>query len=95
MPLELASVGEQRDRKVAISTEQLALGLRILADLFDAGLSITRVLATFDGLAPPEWKPGLPALHAAVREGRSFAHALDDAPIAIPPLVTGMLAAGG
>lgn len=94
MPLEVQADGAQRVHKAPLPVDQLALGLRILADLFDAGLPINRVLATFDGLAPPAWRPALPTLHGAIREGRSFAHALDSAPVAIPALVSGVIAAG-
>ncbi len=94
MPLELRSEGSQRAQKLSIPVDQMALGLRILADLFEAGLPINRVLTTFEGLAPPAWRPALPSLHTSITEGRSFARALEDAPIAIPALVSGVIAAG-
>lgn len=94
MPIEVTAEATQRVHKASMPVDQMALGLRILADLFDAGLPINRVLSTFDGLAPPAWRPALPTLHGAVREGRSFARALEDAPIAIPALVSGVIAAG-
>jgi MSHA biogenesis protein MshG len=52
------------------------------------------VLAAFRDLAPAGWRLALPHLEQAVREGRSLARALGDAPIEIPPLVIGIAEAG-
>ena len=53
-----------------------------------------RVLAAFRDLAPEGWRAALPHLEQAVREGRSLARALADAPVEIPPLVIGIAEAG-
>jgi type II secretory pathway component PulF len=81
-------------RRGRIGDADLALGLRILADLLDSGLSISRALHTFEQLAPRAWRPALPALQQSVREGQSFATALASAPIELPSLGIGIAQAG-
>jgi len=77
-----------------LSPADLALGLRILADLLGAGLSMSRTLATFSDLAPPAWLPGLPPIRDEIRAGRTLATALASSGLAIPPIVLGMIQAG-
>jgi type II secretory pathway component PulF len=77
-----------------IGAADLALGLRILADLLESGLPAARALHAFADLAPRGWKPALPVIREQVREGKSLAAALTDAPIRIPPLVIGIIQAG-
>jgi type II secretory pathway component PulF len=77
-----------------ISAEDLGTGLRILADLLEAGLPMTRTLALFGELAPGSWRPALGPMQASLRDGKSFASALAEAPIAIPELVIGLARAG-
>jgi general secretion pathway protein F len=77
-----------------LSASDLALGLRILANLLESGLPIARALHAFADLAPASWVPALPALRQAIREGKSFAAALSESPVEIPPLVIGMVQAG-
>jgi general secretion pathway protein F len=72
----------------------MALGLRVLGTLLEAGLPVARALAAMDELAPPAWKPALPALRDSVRQGSSLAAALAAAPIDVPPLVVGLVQAG-
>ena len=72
----------------------LALGLRMLADLLESGLSMSRALHAFEELAPRGWRPALPHIRQSVREGRTFAAALASAPISIPGLVIGIAQAG-
>ncbi len=86
--------GPAKSRRDRISSRDLAVGLRILADLLAAGMPISRVLTAFRDLAPAGWRVALPHLEQAVREGRSLARALGDAPIEIPPLVIGIAEAG-
>src|SRR5439155_7465366 len=78
----------------AISPADLALGLRIIADLLEAGLPVRRALAAFTTVSPAAWRPAIPHLQESMKEGRSVAAALGDAPIDIPPLVVGIVAAG-
>jgi general secretion pathway protein F len=82
------------DSRRAMPVADLALGLRILADLLESGLSISRALHAFDELAPRGWRPALPHIRQAVREGRSLGAALASAPIVVPGLVIGIAQAG-
>jgi general secretion pathway protein F len=92
--LELGTAVTRQERREALSAADLALGLRILADLLDSGLPVARALHTFEELAPRAWKSALPHIRQSVREGKSLAAALAAAPLAIPPLVTGIAQAG-
>jgi len=92
--LDVRLVASPRDRRAALSAADLALGLRVLADLFEAGLPMTRALQTLSELAPRSWQGILPHLKQSVKEGRSFGAALSDAPAEIPPVVIGMTLAG-
>ncbi|MFL5542614.1 MAG: type II secretion system F family protein [Longimicrobiaceae bacterium] len=93
-PLELrAEEGNARGRR-RMAPDDLAVGLRVLADLLGAGLPLARALAALEELAPPAWKAAVPALRAAVREGSTLAAALNAAPVELPPLVVGLVAAG-
>ncbi|MEO9035425.1 MAG: type II secretion system F family protein [Gemmatimonadaceae bacterium] len=86
--------GTRREHREPLSAADLALGLRILADLLEAGLPVSRALGAFHDLAPKGWHPALPGLRQSIREGRSLATALAEAPVDIPPLVVGIVRAG-
>jgi len=92
--LRVESRGRRVARRDPLSAADLALGLRILADLFESGLSVSRALHAFDELAPRGWRPALPHIRQAVREGQSLAAALSSAPVVIPGLVIGIAQAG-
>ncbi len=93
MPITVSeSTGTQR--LTALPVGDLALGLRIMADLMDAGLSVGRALKTFEELAPPGWRAALPSMQQSIREGSGLATALAAAPVAIPPVVIGIAQAG-
>jgi general secretion pathway protein F len=77
-----------------LSSADLALGLRLLGSLLDAGLPVARALTAFGDVAPDGWRPALAGLSAAVREGQSLGAALAACPIEIPPVVVGMVQAG-
>ena len=89
---ELAAYGLGRTRR-RIPIAQLALGLRILADLLEAGLPLTRTLATFDELAPPAWRKALPEAREAVRQGKGLAASLGSVG-ALPDDLLGIIQAG-
>ena len=93
-PIELEFAGASVTQQASINVRELALGLRVLGDLLDAGLPISRALRAFEDLAPPGWRVALPHLQQRVREGASLASALSTAPIAIPPVVVGIAQAG-
>lgn len=92
--LSLESKGPRRERRQPLAMSELALGLRVLADLLESGLPMTRALVAFEELAPKGWRPALPHIREAIREGQSFAAALASAPVVIPGLVTGIAQAG-
>src|SRR6185503_2841564 len=93
-PLEIESRGSRRAQRTAISAADLALGLRVLADLLDSGLPVSRALHALEDLAPKGWQRALPQIRQSVREGQSLAFALGNAPIEIPALVIGIAQAG-
>jgi general secretion pathway protein F len=90
----IESKGPRRERREPLSAGDLALGLRILANLLESGLPVARALHAFDDLAPRAWRAALPTVRQRVREGRSLAAALAEAPLQIPPLVIGIAQAG-
>lgn len=85
---------DRRERRAPLPVADLALGLRVLADLLEAGLPMARALHAFEDLAPQSWRPALPHIRQLIREGRTFAAALGSAPVAIPGLVIGIAQAG-
>jgi general secretion pathway protein F len=94
IPFLLKPAGAPRDVKARISTGDLALGLRVLADLLEAGMPLGRALRAFTDMAPRSWAPAIPAMERAVREGSTLASALEGAPLAIPQLVIGVARGG-
>ena len=92
--LSVESRGHRSTRRVPLAVGELALGLRVLADLLESGLSVSRALHAFDELAPRGWRPALPHIRQSVREGHSLATALGSAPVVIPALVIGIVQAG-
>lgn len=77
-----------------VSAGDLALGFRMLGSLLEAGLPMGRALAALEELAPDSWRPALPAIRAAVREGKGLSSALRTSPVAFPPLAIGLVHAG-
>jgi general secretion pathway protein F len=94
LPIEMRLVETQRERRTPLSAADLALGLRMLADLLEAGLPMNRALHTLTDVAPSSWQIILPHLEESVREGKSLGGAFRDAPAEIPPLIIGMTLAG-
>ncbi|HEV8496994.1 MAG TPA: type II secretion system F family protein, partial [Gemmatimonadaceae bacterium] len=92
--LNLESRGHRSSRRDPLSVSDLALGLRILADLLESGLPVSRALHAFDELAPRGWRPALQHIRQSVREGQSLAAALSSAPVVVPGLVIGIAQAG-
>lgn len=97
-PLELRAIDASSPRALGgrrrIPAGELALGLRTLGTLLEAGLPVGRALWTFADVAPASWQPALPMLQQAVREGRSLAAALAASPLAFPPVTLGIVQAG-
>ena len=93
-PVEIVEQAAEARRKARMSADDLALGLRVLGDLLESGLSIARALAALDDLAPPAWATMLPAVRERIREGKGLASALASSPVQIPSLVLGIVQAG-
>lgn len=93
-PIEIACMGVRAAHQTSIAVRDLALGLRVLSDLLDAGLPVSRALRAFEELAPSSWRIAIPHLQQRVREGSSLAQALASGPVAIPPVVIGIVQAG-
>jgi general secretion pathway protein F len=93
-PTSVRGTSRLADGKRGIPLADLALGLRVLATLLDAGLSVKKTLSAFGDLAPESWGVGLTSMHESMRDGKTLAEALADAPLKIPPLVIGILTAG-
>ena len=94
LAVELRVVVRHVAPRASISAGDLALGLRMLADLLEAGLPMTRALSAFGEMAPAGWRLAVPHLQESVREGHGLAAAFDSAPIEIPALVVGIASAG-
>jgi type II secretory pathway component PulF len=92
--LEVDQVRSARDRRHEIPTADLALGLRLLGDVLDAGLPVARALNVLGEVAPKSWSNVVPHLRDSIREGKSLGAALRDSPAEVPALVVGMVAAG-
>lgn len=81
-------------RRIRIPARDLALGLRVLADLLDAGLSLGRALGLLQALAPATWWVLLPLVRERVRAGDGLARALASGNADVPSIVIGVLHAG-
>lgn len=92
VPLPVASVSGLTTCR--LSDDDLAVGLHSLATLLEAGLPLSRALSAFESLAPPGWRPLLPEVLRAVREGHGLADALAQGTSGMPPIVLGILRAG-
>ncbi|MCL4213532.1 MAG: type II secretion system F family protein [Gemmatimonadales bacterium] len=77
-----------------LSSSELAVGLRILADLAAAGLPLTRALRVFGDVAPPGWRAATPDLVQSVREGKGLARALEESGLSVPAVALGLVRAG-
>lgn len=94
LPIEIAPSAVRRWRRTSLPVADLAVGLRMLADLLAAGLPMGRALDVFREIAPDSWQRALGPIRAAVREGKSLASALAESPVEVPALVVGMARTG-
>lgn len=91
----LSERAAEADWRSTMRTQDLALGLRLLGTLLVAGLPMERALTVFATVAPKGWTAAaLDQVRGALREGRGLAASLRAAPLAIPPLVLGIIEAG-
>ena len=82
------------ERRGKLASDDLALGLNLLAELIQAGLAMPRVLAAFSELAPPAWRRALPAIQEDVRQGKGLGAALGQSALHVPPAIVAMIQAG-
>lgn len=94
LPIRITEQSPLRATVRPIPVAELALGLRILADLLESGLPMSRAVIALEAAASRGWKSVLPGIHSAVREGKSFARALEESKLAVPGEVVGILYAG-
>src|ERR1041385_6755196 len=92
--LSIEARGPQGGRRPSLSARDLALGLRVLGDLLESGLSAGRALHAFEDLAPRGWRDALPQIRQSIREGRTLASALAPARMETPGVVIGIAQAG-
>ena len=93
-PMEIVRQETNERRRPRINAADGALGLRVLADLLDSGLPLSKALAALGELAPASWTPLLESARTSIREGSGFARALAAAPVELSPLVIGIVQAG-
>jgi len=93
-PVDVVAMSGLTRQTIRIPVGDIAVGLRVLANLLESGLSVGKTLAAFTDMAPKSWEPGIEPLRQAVRDGKTLAAALSESPLDFPPVVIGMLAAG-
>jgi general secretion pathway protein F len=94
LPVAIESTAPTRTRRRAMPWADLALGLRLLANLLQAGLSMDRALHAFAGCAPEAWRRVLPRITERVRQGHMLGDAMSDDEAGIPSLVAALVQAG-
>lgn len=94
IPLAAASTSSARALPNPLRATDLAVGLRVLSDLLDSGLPVSRALAAFEEIAPNGWQAGMGTMRSAIREGRSLASALDESVLGVPAITIGIVRAG-
>lgn len=92
-PVELEAHRQPARETTDISAADIALGARLLADLLDSGMTLSRALAALNHVAPDSWRPHLPALIAAVRSGAGLSEALRGTET-MPTLLASVVSAG-
>lgn len=80
--------------KIAIPSADLALGLRSLSELLEAGMPLRRALTALEASSPDSWQPVHAPLQQAIREGRALSAGLLEVAEGFPPIVLGILRAG-
>lgn len=93
-PIDVRRDSSSEARRSRLPVTDLALGLRMFANLLESGLPMSRALEALDELVPDSWTAGLPSVRESVRQGSSLAAALRESPLSVPALVIGMIQAG-
>ncbi|MCG8469652.1 MAG: type II secretion system F family protein [Gemmatimonadetes bacterium] len=95
LPIELEKDTPRRSLgRGRVSVDELALGLRGLATLLEAGLPLDQALGGLGAMAPPGWRPHIPALRQSVREGSPLAESLAEQSFEFSRTALGIIRAG-
>jgi general secretion pathway protein F len=93
-PIEVLRSSKLSTTSTHATSADVALGLRALATLLEAGLPISRALAVLEGLVPACWTAALPLIRTRIEQGDSLAAALRTSSLPLPPHVLGVIEAG-
>jgi general secretion pathway protein F len=93
-PIEVSRSSKRAAASTRARSVDIALGLRALATLLEAGLPISRALAVLEGLVPTCWTAALPLIRNRIEQGDSLAAALRTSSLPMPPHVLGIIEAG-
>lgn len=77
-----------------VPVAQLAFALRVLADLLEAGLPLSRALTALEEVAPASFRAVLPRVRQEVQEGKGLSAALIAALPGTPAIVSGIVRSG-
>ena len=77
-----------------VSPAELAFVLRVLADLLEAGLPLSRALTALEEVAPGEFRQALPRIRQEVQEGKGLGAAMMMALPDTPAIVSGIIRSG-
>ena len=81
-------------RRVRVSAEDLALGLRALVTVLASGIPLARALGMLEDLVPDSWQSALPELKRRIEQGERLGAALEASPLPFPQQVIGIISAG-
>lgn len=79
---------------IRMSAEDLAMGLRAMATLLEARITLPRTLTVVEDLVPAAWAAALPDIRERVQQGEPFSDALEASSIPLPPHALGIVRAG-
>jgi len=93
-PISVTAESRRAARRARLPVADLALSLRLLADLLDAGLPLARALQLLETMAAPSVSALLPGVLASVKEGLGLATALTRVDARVPAEILGVIRAG-
>ncbi|MDB4915071.1 MAG: type secretion system protein, partial [Gemmatimonadetes bacterium] len=93
-PISITGDSVGGTHRARLPVGDLALSLRLLADLLDAGLPLARALQLLETMAAPSVATLLPAVIADIKEGLGLATALTNANARVPNDILGVIRAG-
>lgn len=77
-----------------LSHEDLAAGLTTLAELLDAGVTLSHALGVMEPTSSAPWQRAMPSVRRGLQEGQSFSVAMVTAGVRVPPAVLSLLRVG-